>query len=126
MTTRVYDYVMIKREGGHPGYTSYVIVGSASHLRGLFHELLDGISRFEHANPEEPHGVLSLEVGDASGRYDYVTLQLRVGSSSGASVRRKRAFWRFYDSRIAAPLVALVMLGFVMLGVRDVFMWLFG
>ena len=62
-------------------------------------------------------------VGDASARFDYVHLGIRVDPEVGRHVRKTRRLWRFYDSQIAG-LVALIVVLLTIVGAHTVWEWM--
>jgi len=115
--------VLVKPESGHPGFLSYVLIGAGSDLRAVLEDLLAAVARIEANQRGGGDRFFAIQVGDATSRYDFATIAVRVDPDLAKHRRYGRALWRFYDSSIAG-LVALIILLFAIVGMSTVVAWL--
>ena len=115
------DRVLVKPESGHPGFRSYVLIGSAADLRALLEGLLAAVDRLERGPADYEVRFHGVQVGDATARYNSATLAVRVDPDLDKHRRRTRWFWHLYDSNLGC-VVGLIVLGFAAYGLRTAFL----
>ena len=117
------ERVLLKPESGHPGFQAYVLIGAAADVRDVLRDLLEAVDRLESGPADYGVRYHAIGLGDATARWEYVNLGVRIDPNLEKHRRRTRAFWAFYDSN-AAGLVAFVVALLAIIGLARVVEWL--